>query len=128
MQRQTVAVPEVAATPILKPIPDWPQLSELLAQVGQVQFEMDALSHEEVHVEPFQLEAEVVDSEPLVALAEPMVEAVVEGGRARRPRGGRTRARPRGGARTVDLGEPGYRQRVSGALLRRGRGDVCRCL
>ena len=39
---------------------------------------MDALSHEEVHVEPFQLEAEVVDSEPLVALAEPVVEAVAE--------------------------------------------------
>jgi purine-binding chemotaxis protein CheW len=42
------------------------------------EFEMDALSHDEVHVEPFQLEAEVVDIEPLVALAEPVVEAVVE--------------------------------------------------
>jgi len=78
LQRQTVAVPEVAATPYLEADTRLAQLSELLAQVGQVQFEMDALSHEEVHVEPFQLEAEVVDSEPLVALAEPMVEAVVE--------------------------------------------------
>jgi purine-binding chemotaxis protein CheW len=34
------------------------QLSELLAQVGQVQFEMDALSHEEVISEPLQIEAE----------------------------------------------------------------------
>ena len=78
LQRQTVAVPEVAATPYLEADTRLAQLSELLAQVGQVQFEMDALSHEEVHVEPFQLEAEVVDSEPLVALAEPVVEAVVE--------------------------------------------------
>ncbi|WP_368224023.1 chemotaxis protein CheW [Aeromonas sp. s4] len=78
LQRQTVAVPEVAATPYLEADTRLAQLSELLAQVGQVQFEMDALSHEEVHVEPFQLEAEVVDSEPLVALAEPVVEAEVE--------------------------------------------------
>ncbi|MBS4706624.1 chemotaxis protein CheW [Aeromonas caviae] len=75
LQRQTVAVPEVAAPPYLEADT---RLAQLLAQVGQVQFEMDALSHEEVHVEPFQLEAEVVDSEPLVALAEPVVEAVAE--------------------------------------------------
>lgn len=50
LQRQTVAVPEVAATPYLEADTRLAQLSELLAQVGQVQFEMDALSHEEVHV------------------------------------------------------------------------------
>ena len=78
LQRQPAASPEVAAVPYLEADNRLAQLSELLAQVGQVQFEMDALSHEEVHVEPFQLEAEVVGSEPLVALAEPVVEAVVE--------------------------------------------------
>ncbi|WP_421188067.1 chemotaxis protein CheW [Aeromonas sanarellii] len=73
LQRQPAALPEVTAAPYLEADARLAQLSELLAQVGQVQFEMDALSHEEVHVEPFQLEAEAVDTEPEVALAPPEV-------------------------------------------------------
>lgn len=81
LQRQPAASPEVTAAPYLEADNRLAQLSELLAQVGQVQFEMDALSHEETHVEPFQLEAEVVEPapevvEPEVALAPP--EVVVE--------------------------------------------------
>ncbi|WP_043761964.1 chemotaxis protein CheW [Aeromonas taiwanensis] len=81
LQRQPAASPEVAAVPYLEADNRLAQLSELLAQVGQVQFEMDALSHEETHVEPFQLEAEVVEPEPEavepeVVLAQP--EVVVE--------------------------------------------------
>ncbi|WP_421292902.1 chemotaxis protein CheW [Aeromonas taiwanensis] len=81
LQRQPAASPEVAAVPYLEADSRLAQLSELLAQVGQVQFEMDALSHEETHVEPFQLEAEVVEPapevvEPEVVLAPP--EVVVE--------------------------------------------------
>lgn len=68
LQRQPAALPEVTAAPYLEADARLAQLSELLAQVGQVQFEMDALSHEEVHVEPFQLEAEAVDTEPERAL------------------------------------------------------------
>ncbi|MFQ2099286.1 chemotaxis protein CheW [Aeromonas sanarellii] len=75
LQRQPAALPEVTAAPYLEADARLAQLSELLAQVGQVQFEMDALSHEEVHVEPFQLEAEAVDTEPEAALAPPEVVA-----------------------------------------------------
>ncbi|MDM5138903.1 chemotaxis protein CheW [Aeromonas bestiarum] len=56
--RQPQVQPEVVVQPYLEADERLEQLSELLAQVGQVQFEMDALSHEEVISEPLQIEAE----------------------------------------------------------------------
>lgn len=58
LQRQAkpVSLPEVVVAPYLETDQRLEQLSELLAQVGQVQFEMDALSHEESHAEPLQIE------------------------------------------------------------------------
>ena len=58
LQPQPAPLPEVVAAPYLEADSRLAQLSELLAQVSQVQDEMDVLSHEEVHVEPFQLEVE----------------------------------------------------------------------
>ena len=55
--RQPQVQPEVVVQPYLEADERLEQLSELLAQVGQVQFEMDALSHEEVISEPLQIEA-----------------------------------------------------------------------
>ncbi|MEG0006489.1 MAG: chemotaxis protein CheW [Aeromonas sp.] len=76
-QAQPVSIPEVAA-PYLEADARLEQLSELLAQVGQVQFEMDALSHEEHQAEPFQieLEAEASTSVEVEALVEPMLPEV----------------------------------------------------
>jgi purine-binding chemotaxis protein CheW len=58
LQRQVhVAAPsETLTQPYLETDTRLEQLSELLAQVGQVQFEMDALSHEESHAELLQIE------------------------------------------------------------------------
>lgn len=58
LQRQAkpASLPEVVVAPYLETDQRLEQLSELLAQVGQVQFEMDALSHEESHAEPLQIE------------------------------------------------------------------------
>ncbi|HHQ4455541.1 chemotaxis protein CheW [Aeromonas hydrophila] len=58
LQRQPQPVVDKAAQPYLEADQRLEQLSELLAQVGQVQFEIDALSHEEVASEPLQIEAE----------------------------------------------------------------------
>ena len=58
LQRQPQAQSEVVVQPYLEADERLEQLSELLAQVGQVQFEMDALSHEEVSSEPLQIEVE----------------------------------------------------------------------
>ncbi len=58
LQRQPQPVVDKAAQPYLEADQRLEQLSELLAQVGQVQFEIDALSHEEVVSEPLQIEAE----------------------------------------------------------------------
>ena len=55
-QVQPVVLPEVVAAPYLEADTRLDQLSELLAQVSQVQFEMDALSHEEAHAEPSPVE------------------------------------------------------------------------
>ncbi|WP_434663408.1 chemotaxis protein CheW [Aeromonas sp. NJAU223] len=57
LQRQSVVHNEVAAAPYREADARLEQLSELLAQVSQVQDEMEVLSHEETHVEAFQLEA-----------------------------------------------------------------------
>ncbi|WP_273762653.1 chemotaxis protein CheW [Aeromonas hydrophila] len=58
LQRQPLPVSDKVAQPYLEADQRLEQLSELLAQVGQVQFEIDALSHEEVVSEPLQIEAE----------------------------------------------------------------------
>ncbi|HHQ4756890.1 chemotaxis protein CheW [Aeromonas hydrophila] len=58
LQRQPQPVADKVAQPYLEADQRLEQLSELLAQVGQVQFEIDALSHEEVVSEPLQIEAE----------------------------------------------------------------------
>lgn len=58
LQRQPQPVVDKVAQPYLEADQRLEQLSELLAQVGQVQFEIDALSHEEVVSEPLQIEAE----------------------------------------------------------------------
>ena len=58
LQRQPQPVADKAVQPYLEADQRLEQLSELLAQVGQVQFEIDALSHEEVISEPLQIEAE----------------------------------------------------------------------
>ncbi|MFQ2201881.1 chemotaxis protein CheW [Aeromonas hydrophila] len=58
LQRQPQPVVDKVAQPYLEADQRLEQLSELLAQVGQVQFEIDALSHEEVISEPLQIEAE----------------------------------------------------------------------
>ena len=91
LQRQPLAAPEVVVQPYLEADERLEQLSELLAQVGQVQFEMDALSHEEVVSEPLQIEAEDAllpvepvwpEEMPAPAVAEPstlvMTETTVE--------------------------------------------------
>ncbi|MGY4106873.1 chemotaxis protein CheW [Aeromonas encheleia] len=62
-QAQPVVQPEVIAAPYLEADPRLEQLSELLAQVSQVQDEMDVLSHEEVRVEPLQIEVEASEPE-----------------------------------------------------------------
>ncbi|MGY6038778.1 chemotaxis protein CheW [Aeromonas sp. AE23HZ002T15] len=56
LQRQPIVHSEVVA-PYREADARLEQLSELLAQVSQVQDEMEVLSHEETHVEAFQLEA-----------------------------------------------------------------------
>ncbi|WP_440893062.1 chemotaxis protein CheW [Aeromonas dhakensis] len=58
LQRKPQPVAEKVAQPYLEADQRLEQLSELLAQVGQVQYEIDALSHEEVVTEPLQIEAE----------------------------------------------------------------------
>ncbi|WP_336751055.1 chemotaxis protein CheW [Aeromonas hydrophila] len=58
LQRQPQPVVDKVAQPYLEADQRLEQLSELLAQVDQVQFEIDALSHEEVISEPLQIEAE----------------------------------------------------------------------
>ncbi|WP_017409959.1 chemotaxis protein CheW [Aeromonas hydrophila] len=58
LQHQPQPVVDKVAQPYLEADQRLEQLSELLAQVGQVQFEIDALSHEEVISEPLQIEAE----------------------------------------------------------------------
>ncbi|HDZ8828238.1 chemotaxis protein CheW [Aeromonas dhakensis] len=58
LQRKPLPVAEKVAQPYLEADQRLEQLSELLAQVGQVQYEIDALSHEEVITEPLQIEAE----------------------------------------------------------------------
>ncbi len=58
LQRKPLPVAEKVAQPYLEADQRLEQLSELLAQVGQVQYEIDALSHEEVVTEPLQIEAE----------------------------------------------------------------------
>ncbi|WP_429192623.1 chemotaxis protein CheW [Aeromonas salmonicida] len=91
LQRQPLAAPEVVVQPYLEADERLEQLSELLAQVGQVQFEMDALSHEEVVSKPLQIEAEDAllpvepvwpEEMPAPAVAEPstlvMTETTVE--------------------------------------------------
>lgn len=67
LQRQAkpVSLPEVVVAPYLETDQRLEQLSELLAQVGQVQFEMDALSHEEIHAEPLQIEVALETSTPI---------------------------------------------------------------
>lgn len=78
LQPQPAPLPEVVAAPYLEADSRLAQLSELLAQVSQVQDEMDVLSHEEVHVEPFQLEVEASE-QALVEEAQPeIMPAVVE--------------------------------------------------
>ena len=77
LQPQPAPLPEVVAAPYLEADNRLAQLSELLAQVSQVQDEMDVLSHEEMHVEPFQLEVEPEPEPVEVALATPEVIPVI---------------------------------------------------
>ena len=77
LQPQAAPLPEVVAAPYLEADNRLAQLSELLAQVSQVQDEMDVLSHEEVHVEPFQLEVEAEPEPVEVALVTPEVIPVI---------------------------------------------------
>ena len=77
LQPQPAPLPEVVAAPYLETDNRLAQLSELLAQVSQVQDEMDVLSHEEVHVEPFQLEVEAEPEPVEVALVTPEVIPVI---------------------------------------------------
>lgn len=76
LQRQPAVHNEVVVAPYLEADTRLEQLSELLAQVSQVQDEMDVLSHEEVHVEPFQLEAEVSE-QALIEEVQPEIMPVV---------------------------------------------------
>lgn len=85
LQRQSVVEPQVEAAPYLEADARLAQLSELLAQVGQVQFEIDALSHEEPVSEPLEIVAEesLLPVEPawpeeVVAVAEPVTTVITE--------------------------------------------------
>ncbi|MEL3927780.1 chemotaxis protein CheW [Aeromonas enteropelogenes] len=85
LQRQSVVEPLVEAAPYLEADARLAQLSELLAQVGQVQFEIDALSHEEPVSEPLEIVAEesLLPVEPawpeeVVAVAEPVTTVITE--------------------------------------------------
>lgn len=72
LQRQVQPLAQPIAAPYLEVDARLEQLSELLAQVSQVQDEMDHLSHEEPHADPFQMEAQIEPVEALPALlAEP---------------------------------------------------------
>ena len=62
-QAQPIVQPEAIVAPYLEADPRLEQLSELLAQVSQVRDEMDVLSHEEVRVEPLQIEVEASEPE-----------------------------------------------------------------
>lgn len=62
-QAQPIVQPEAIVAPYLEADPRLEQLSELLAQVSQVQDEMDVLSHEEARVEPLQIEVEASEPE-----------------------------------------------------------------
>lgn len=87
LQRQPTMRSEVV-TPYREADARLEQLSELLAQVSQVQDEMEVLSHEETHVEAFQLETgeqaliEEIQPEftPIItpAIVEPVTELVTE--------------------------------------------------
>lgn len=85
LQRQSVVEPQVEAAPYLEADARLAQLSELLAQVGQVQFEIDALSHEEPVSEPLEIVAEesLLPVEPawpeeVVEVAEPVTTVITE--------------------------------------------------
>lgn len=85
LQRQSVVEPRVEAAPYLEADARLAQLSELLAQVGQVQFEIDALSHEEPVSEPLEIVAEesLLPVEPawpeeVVEVAEPVTTVITE--------------------------------------------------
>ncbi len=58
LQRQPQSVPEVVAAPYLESNPRLAQLGELLAQVGQVQFENDAFTQEITLTAPLEIVAE----------------------------------------------------------------------
>ncbi|KAB0672903.1 chemotaxis protein CheW [Aeromonas veronii] len=58
LQRQPQSVPEVVAAPYLESDPRLAQLGELLAQVGQVQFENDAFTQEITLTAPLEIVAE----------------------------------------------------------------------
>lgn len=87
LQRQPTVRSEVV-TPYREADARLEQLSELLAQVSQVQDEMEVLSHEETHVEAFHLETgeqafvEEIQPEftPIItpAIVEPVTELVTE--------------------------------------------------
>ncbi|RQM58766.1 chemotaxis protein CheW [Aeromonas enteropelogenes] len=83
--RQSVVEPQVEAAPYREADARLAQLSELLAQVGQVQFEIDALSHEEPVSEPLEIVAEesLLPVEPawpeeVVEVAEPVTTVITE--------------------------------------------------
>lgn len=85
LQRQSVVESQVEAAPYLEADARLAQLSELLAQVGQVQFEIDALSHEEPVSEPLEIVAEesLLPVEPawpeeVVEVAEPVTTVITE--------------------------------------------------
>ncbi|MFB2864614.1 chemotaxis protein CheW [Aeromonas sp. MdU4] len=58
LQRQSQSVPEVVAAPYLESDPRLAQLGELLAQVGQVQFENDTFTQEVTLTAPLEIVAE----------------------------------------------------------------------
>lgn len=82
LQRQAQPLAQPIAAPYLEVDARLEQLSELLAQVSQVQDEMDHLSHEEPHADPFQMEAQIepVEAQPEIVpvLAEPVVVTEIE--------------------------------------------------
>lgn len=77
LQRQAQPLAQPTAAPYLEVDARLEQLSELLAQVSQVQDEMEHLGHEEAHADPFQLAVESwpleAQPEPVQALAEPEI-------------------------------------------------------
>ena len=85
LQRQPQCVPDVVAAPYLESDPRLAQLGELLAQVGQVQFENDAFTQEVTLTAPLEIVAEESSHNPLTRLpnrqlSHERIEQLLQGG------------------------------------------------